>query len=85
MDRERVLLTVWFYAPIRRLIWLTRIGSESATERRQAYLRKYAVSESSEILGSEGSRKIDFRFFIDSLIKTRSCHGGIHTVDANKA
>ena len=53
-----MLSKVLFYAPIRRLMWLTRMGSESAAERRQAYLRKYAVSESSEILGSEGSRKI---------------------------
>jgi hypothetical protein len=35
-------------------------SSESAAERRREYPRKHAVSESSEILGSEGSRKIYF-------------------------
>jgi hypothetical protein len=36
-----------------------KLGSESAAERRQSYPRKHAVSDSSEILGSEGSRKIE--------------------------
>jgi hypothetical protein len=39
---------------------LTRMGSESAAERRQSYQRKHAVSESSAILGSESSRKSYF-------------------------
>jgi hypothetical protein len=39
-------------------MWLTRLGSESAAERRQSYPRKHAASENSEILGSEGSKKI---------------------------
>jgi hypothetical protein len=33
-------------------------SSESAAERRREYPRKHAASENSEILGSEGSRKI---------------------------
>jgi hypothetical protein len=41
-------------------MWLKRMGSESAAERKQSYPRKHAISESSEILGSEGSRKIKY-------------------------